>query len=253
MNPIGRICYGPRGVMRAILFGAVLGALLTAAALYLVRGPGPRPLYTDVQVDSAAIVAGEPELEAGIVERILHPRVEPEVRATAPGAAAGDVAAVCLAAGYIPRSAPGPRPPGDAGGVPPGPSSPDPDPEVRQLPPPAAEPAAASVPPPSGLPPALRVQPVALGVRSAVVGRRQSEFWLPLSDGSLVRETYRIRPPYTLRVDGDSLVVRGTRGWWIRELAPLALCAAGAWGSVELDSPVPAAVGCGIAVAVELR
>lgn len=241
--------------MRAILFGAVLGALLTAAALDLLGwvGPGPRPpAYTAVEVDSAAIVAGEPELEAGIVERILHPRVEPEVRATAPGAATGDVAAFCAAAGYVQRSAPGPRPPGEAGGVPPGPSSPVPDPEIRQIPP-AAEPAAASVPPPSGLPPALRVQPVALGVRSAVVGRRQSEFWLPLSDGSLVRETYRIRPPYTLRVDGDSLVVRGTRGWWIRELAPLALCAAGAWGSLELDSPVPAAVGCGIAVAVELR
>jgi len=239
--------------MRSGVIGAALGALLTLAALYLVRGPGPHPLYTDVQVDSAAIVAGEPELEAGIVERILHPRVEPEVRATAPGAAAGDVAAVCVAAGYVQRSAPGPRPPGEAGGVPPGPASPDPDPEVRQLPPPAADPAAAPLPPPSGLPPALRVHPVALGVRSAVVGRRQSEFWLPLSSGDLVRETYRIRPPYTFRVDGDSLVVRGTRGWWIRELAPLALCAAGAWGSVEVDSPVPAAVGCGLAVAIELR
>src|SRR5690606_40158209 len=124
-------------------------------------GPGPHPLYTDVQVDSAAIVAGEPEIEAGIVERILHPRVEPEVRATAPGAAAGDVAAFCLAAGYVERSAPGPRPPGEAGGIPPGPSSPVPDPEVRQLPPPAADPAAAPLPPPSGLPHALRVQPVA--------------------------------------------------------------------------------------------
>src|SRR5690606_8624041 len=136
---------------------------------------------------------------------------------------------------------------------PPGPSSPVLDPEIRQLPPPAAEPAAASVPPPSGLPPALRVQPLALGVRSAVVGRRQSEFWLPLSSGDLVRETYRIRPPYKLRVDGDSLVIRGTRGWWIRELAPLALCAAGTWGALELDSPVPAAVGCGLGVAIELR
>lgn len=248
----------PRGIT-----GAVLGALLMLALLYLLGwvGPGPRPpAYTDVEVDSAMIVQGEPEVEVGIVQSIVTKRSEPTVRATASGAAAGDVASFCIAAGfaYPAGSAPGNPPPGQAGGVPPRDSLPFPDPEItadRLSPPAPAAPAATPVPSPSGLPPALRPMPhaLALGARSGAIGRRQSEFWLPTSAGDLVRETYRVRPPFTFRVDGDSLVIRESRFGWIRELEPLALCAAGGVASYKLDSRLPVFVGCGLGAIRALR
>lgn len=251
-----------RGIHR--LAGPALGALLTLVALYLLQcwSPGPRPpAYTDVQVDSVTIVAGEPDADAGLLEGLVRPRAEPTVRATARGAAAGDVASFCLAAGYaLPdpdRSAPGFAPPGPAGGDPAGDALPYPYPETAGPPPPTATSAPAAAPrwPPSGLPPALLPRPpaIALGARSGTVGRRQSEFWLPTSSGDLVRETFAVRPPFQFRVDGDSLVVRGSRFWWVRALAPVALCAGGAGFSLQLDSPLPAAAGCALGAVIAIR
>lgn len=237
------------------LLGPCIGAIAAVALLWVLGlldlGPEP-PRYSDVVVDSVTIVQGEPDADVGFVESLARPRVEPVQRAAAPDAAAGDIAAFCRAAGYrlatttIDRSAPGPRPPGNAGGAPPGDALPSPAPELAQ---PAAEPST----PPSGLPPALQLPPVALGARSGIVGRRESEYWLPLSDGSLVRETYDVRPPYRWRVDGDSLVLQRSRWALLADLAPLALCAGGAWGSIEADSWVPATVGCGLGVAITVR
>ena len=234
------------------LLGPCIGALAAVALLWILGlldlGPEP-PRYRSVVVDSSAIVQGEPDADVGRLEGLARPRVDPVVRATAPGAAAGDVASFCRAAGYelatSERSAPGPRPPGAAGV----PTVGDALPAPSEAPQPAAELST----PPSGLPPALQLPPVALGARSGVVGRRQFETWIPLSDGSLVRETYDVRPPYRWRVDGDSLVLQRNRLSWIRDLAPVALCAAGAWGSIESGSAVPAAVGCGLGVVITVR
>jgi hypothetical protein len=253
-------------IPRGILSGA-LGAVLVAGLLYLLGWLDPNggaPRYRDVQVDSAAIVEDEPDPDVGLLESMVRPRVEPETRATAANAAAGDVAAFCQAAGYrlatsLDRSAPGPRPPGTAGGVPPGDPLPSPTPE---LPTAAAMPDAAGLPgdsaalaqPHSGLPPALqpRPSPIALA-RSGRIGTRETDLWLVRSDGDLVRESYRVRPPVTFRLDGDSAIVQGTALWWVRPAASLASCAAGGWLSLELNSPVPLAAGCAVGFWIAVR
>src|SRR5690606_36205569 len=106
-------------------FGFAAAFLPLGAWLRGCWAPEPAIVYRDVVVDSAELVRGEPDTDVGLLERLAHPVARPEQRATAPGAAAGDVRAFCLAAGYPPatsdRSAPGEPAPGPSGGVPPGP------------------------------------------------------------------------------------------------------------------------------------
>lgn len=237
--------------------GFAIAFLALGAWLRGCWGPEPAIVYRDVVVDSAVIVRGEPDADVGLLERIAHPVARPEQRATAPGAAAGDVARFCLAAGYVPpstdRSAPGDPASGPAGGVPPGVSLPSPHPELAGAPT-APAPAAAPSEPPSGLPHALRPEPetVAL-IRSGRVGLRETELWLVRSSGDLVRESYRVRPPVTFRVDGDSVVVQDARFWWLKPLATIGLCAAGGYVAVRAETAIPVAVGCGAGVVIAVR
>lgn len=226
----------PRGI-----FGTVVGAILMLAALNLLGwGPAPRgPAYPVVQVDSAAIVQDEPDAEVGIIERVTRPVRRPDVVATAPGAAMGDVRALCSAAGWI---LPGPLP------------APDPEIPTAGVSPDAPKPTPALPRPPSGIPPALRPQmpPVALA-RSGTVGWHETELWLVRSDGALVRQTHSARPPVSWRLDGDSAIVQGSRFWMLRALAPVALCAGGGWLALEMESALPLAAGCGVGVAIAVR
>lgn len=249
----------PRGIRAALLVG--LGAAVTWALLAL-PGRGPGPAYRDVVVDSASITRGEPDPDVGLLEGLARPRAQPIVRATAPGAAVGDVAAFCLAAGFAPvgtdRSAPGLAPPGPAGGAPPGDSPALPAPEISADAPPAAvasAPAAAPVRPPSGLPPALLPRPPAIPlIRSLRCGRCKGvELWGITSAGDAWHQSYDARGTVTATTRGADVVVRGDRLWWIEALAPVAVCAAGAWASLELDSSIPAAAGCALGAALVIR
>ena len=240
----------------ALGIGAVV-CILLGAWLRGCWAPAPAVVYPDVVVDSAELVRGEPDAEAGLLERVTRPVARPEQRATAPGAAAGDVARFCLAAGYQPatsdRSPPGEHAPGPAGGVPPGASPSSSSPELSGAP---SAPAHAAAPsePPSGIPPALRPDPVAIAlIRSGRVGLRETELWLVRSSGDLVRESYRVRPPVTFRADGDSVVVQDARFWWLKPLATIGLCAAGGYVAARTESAVPVAVGCGLGAAIAVR
>lgn len=269
----------PRGILRETI-GPSIGALVMLAALWalglLELGPKP-PGFADVVVSPEAIQEGEPNSDVGLVEGLVRPRAEPTVRATAPGAAANDVLAFCRAAGFGPTvtspetnldvanisarnaSAPGSRPPGLAGGAPPGDPLPSPAPESPTAAPSAPALAAsrdsAAPAPRSGLPPALRASPSPLlFARSGVVGWRRSEFWTVSSSGDLGRQTFDgLWPPVRFRADGDSLLVQGARFGWLRIVGPVALCAAGGYAALELDSPVPLAAGCGLGIYVGVR
>lgn len=244
----------PRAV--ALGIGAVV-CILLGAWLRGCWAPGPAVVYRDVVVDSAELVRGEPDAQAGLLERVVRPVARPEQRATAPGAAAGDVRTFCLAAGYVPpstdRIAPGEHAPGPAGGVPPGASPTSSSPELAGAPTAPAH-AAAPSEPPSGLPPALRPDPAAVAlIRPGRVGLRETELWIVRSSGDLVRESYRGRPPVTFRVDGDSVVVQDARFWWLKPLATIGLCAAGGYVGIRTESTIPVAVGCGLGAAIAVR
>lgn len=236
--------------------GFAIAFLALGAWLRGCWAPEPAVVYRDVVADSAVIVGGEPDADVGLLERVAHPVARPEQRATAPGAAAGDVARFCLAAGYtLPtgRSAPGEPAPGPAGGVPPGASPSSSSPELAGTPTAPAH-AAAPSEPPSGLPPALRPDPVAIAlIRSGRVGLRETELWLVRSSGDLVRESYRVRPPVTFRAAGDSVVVQDARFWWLKPLATIGLCAAGGYAGVRTESTIPVVVGCGLGAAIAVR
>lgn len=60
-------------------------------------------------------------------------------------------------------------------------------------------------------------------VRSLRYDGRDLEVWGPLSTGDLWRGSYRVHAPLTARVDGDSLLVRSARLWWVRPAAKGAL------------------------------
>jgi len=90
-------------------------------------------------------------------------------------------------------------------------------------------------------------------VRSGRVGLRETELWIVRSSGDLVRESYRVRPPLTFRVAGDSVVVQDARFWWLRPLAAVGVCAAGGYAAARTESAVPVAVGCGLGVAIAVR
>jgi hypothetical protein len=217
---------------------ALAGALACLAALHLLgwRPASDVPHYPRVQVDSAAVVQGEPSPEPGRLDRITRPVSRPEVVATAPGAAAGDVAGFCGAAGWSP----------------PGATPPLPEIATKGTVPPTVSAPTAATQPRSGIPSALTVQPQSL-LRSATIGRRTTDVWGVSSSGDLWRSTHRARPPVSIRVAGDSAVVQGYRGWWVRALAPVALCGAGGWLGVETGSRIPVVAGCGIGVYVAVR
>ena len=61
--------------------------------------------------------------------------------------------------------------------------------------------------------------PPALLLRSGSFDGSDLEQWGPLSNGDLWRGSYRVHAPLTWRVDGDSLIVRGKRTWWVRPAA----------------------------------
>src|SRR5690606_4366658 len=146
--------------------------------------------------------------------------------------------------------------PGPAGGVPPRASLPSPHPALAGAPPAPTAPAPAAAPsePPSGLPHALRPDRAAVAlIRSGRVGLRETELWLVRSSGDLVRESYRVRPPVTFRVDGDSVVVQNARFWWLKPLATIGLCAAGGLVAAKSESAAPVAVGCGAGFAIAVR
>jgi hypothetical protein len=216
---------------------ALAGALACLAALHLLgwRPASDLPHYPRVTVDSAAVVQGEPSPEPGRLDRITRPVSRPEVVATAPGAARGDVAGFCGAAGWILPGATPPLPETATTGTPPTVSAPT-----------------AATGPHSGIPSALRVQPQSL-LRSATIGRRTTDVWGVSSSGGLWRSTHRARPPVSIRVAGDSAVVQGYRGWWVRALAPVTLCAGGGWLSIETGSRVPLYAGCGLGVYIAVR
>lgn len=60
-------------------------------------------------------------------------------------------------------------------------------------------------------------------VRSLSYNGKDLEVWGPLSSGDLWRGSYRVHSPLTARVDGDSLLVRGSRTWWVKPAAKGAL------------------------------
>ena len=116
----------------ALGIGAVICMLLSA----WLRGcwePEPAIVYRGVVVDSAVASAASPLQMSASSNVSPAPFARPEQQVTATGAAAGDVAWFCLAAGYTPpthRSAPGEPAPGSAGGLPAG-ALPSPDlPEI---------------------------------------------------------------------------------------------------------------------------
>ncbi len=59
----------------------------------------------------------------------------------------------------------------------------------------------------------------ALLLRSLTYDGHDLELWGPLSNGDLWRGSYRVHAPLTARVDGDSLLVRGQRLWWVKPAA----------------------------------
>lgn len=224
---------------------ALLGALATLAALYLLgwRPGSDLPHYPRVIADSASVVQGEPSASPGVIDRITRPVSRPEVVATAPGAATGDVAAFCGAAGWSPP-----------GATPPLPETATEETAIPTVSAPAAATPTMPARPHSGIPPALRVQPMPVALaRSGRTTHRVTDLWLASSTGDLIRSTHRVRPPVTWRADGDSVIVQGSRTWWVRPLGSLALCAGGGWIGAELGSVAPVVVGCGIGVAVAVR
>lgn len=60
-------------------------------------------------------------------------------------------------------------------------------------------------------------------VRSLTYNGRDLEVWGPLSTGDLWRGSYRAHAPLSARVDGDSLLVRSARLWWVKPAAKGAL------------------------------
>lgn len=215
------------------LLPALLGAALAVLALHLL-GWGPRssvPTFPAVIVDSAQVVRGEPTASPGLVERVVRPVAKAEVRATAPGAAAGDVLAFCASAGWNPPGAPAPVPE-----------------DTTHSP----VPASALPTPPSGIPPALHVPAVSL-IRSAAIEWRTTDVWGVSSSGALWRSTHHARPPVSIRAVGDSVIVQGSRLWWVRPVGSVALCAGGGWLGAETGSVVPVAVGCTLGAAVAVR
>lgn len=222
----------PRGIIPALA-----GALLSHGALYLLgwRAPSDTPHYPRVQVDSATIVQHEPTPEPGRMQQITRPVSRPDVVATAPGAAAGDVAAFCVAAGWSPKSD-----------------------EKRTTPTVPVTKAAPAVTKAADaattLPPALQVQqlPQSL-IRSGTIGRRTTDLWGVSSSGNLWRASYQVRAPINFRVAGDSVVVQGARFWWVRPLGGIALCGAGGWIGAEVGSRVPVVAGCGAGAWIAVR
>lgn len=203
---------------------------LGAAAMWLlltVRGciaGDPEPAYTDVVVDSTAIVEGEPDTDVGRLESITRPAAVAEVSATAPGAARGNVAAFCRSAGW--------QPPGSStetvaqrtttGGPDRGARSPAPDPEDSTAPTPSVPAPAVDltgdslpgVPPPASGLPSVRTRllpdPVLLA-RSGVFDGRRLDLRLVSSAGALIHRRWPCRAPCSFRVDGAAVVVQGSR------------------------------------------
>lgn len=231
--------------------GLAIAFLALGAWLRGCWTPEPAVVYRDVVVDSADIVRGEPDAQAGLLERLTRPVARPEQRATAPGAAAGDVRAFCLAAGYQPatsdRSAPGEPAPGPAGGVPPDGSDFS---TGNQEHPPAPSP----TPPTPRLPHGLQPDPATVAlIRSGRFDGGTLVLWAVTSAGDLRRETFRVRAPFQFAMAGDSAAVQGYRFWWLKPAASIGLCAAGGYLGARTESAIPVAVGCGLGAAIAVR
>jgi hypothetical protein len=61
----------------------------------------------------------------------------------------------------------------------------------------------------------LRVPDARLLIRSGRYDGRELTVWGPTSSGDLKRIDYRARAPLSWVVDGDSVLVRSARAWWI--------------------------------------
>jgi hypothetical protein len=61
----------------------------------------------------------------------------------------------------------------------------------------------------------IRVPDRRLLIRSGRYDGRELTVWGPTSSGDLKRIDYRARAPLSWVVDGDSVVVRSARAWWI--------------------------------------
>lgn len=224
---------GALGIPREILRVAFLVVLVSLTSFVLGRcSADPESVFVTV-TDSSKVVAGETPAEPlPLPQRVTTTTEQPVARAIAAGAARVDVATFCAAAGW---TQPGASPPApledvsaaaiaDTPGVPP-----------------------ASAPPASTSPLPVRPSVVAL-IRSGEVDRTSAVLRLVESDGDLRADRFRVRPPFQFRVDGDSLIVRGSRFGILRDLVPIALCAGGGWVSHRLDRWEPLAAGCALGV-----
>lgn len=208
---------------------AVLAGMLFAFALQNLFGPKP-PQFESIQVDRAAIEKGEPDAKVSTMEKITTPAVKPVLHATAAGAARNDVVSFCTAAGIALSGARPPAPAEVPGAV----VRPTVAPPVQS----ADSPRTPAPEPPSASLPAIAFP------RSGTATRRSMEFWSVSSSGDLDRTFYRVRYPVTWKADGDSLLVQSSRFGVVRELAPIAPCAAGGALSGKTNSVLPAAIGC---------
>jgi hypothetical protein len=164
------------------LVSPLLWAVVGALALWTLWSPRPEVRYDTVVVTRAQIEEREPRVELRYVDRIQYVTVEPEVVAESPDGGESDVDAFCATA--------------------------------------VADAVRAREPSPSL--PAL-APPRVLLLRS---GSLQAGRWFgadhltltgPTSLGGLQQQDYRVRGSYSWVVDGDQVIVRQGRWWWVRE------------------------------------
>lgn len=210
-------------------FGGRAAWLLAGAlALYLIQPDPPDPRFDHVIVSAQDILEGEPEPEVRWRDRIVYRTPTPRMIADAIDAGQLEVDAFCAEAIA------------EALGS-----------DAQNRPLTAADPAPADSPAVSREPvePVRTVPERRILLRSGRVdpswwpfGLGEDELTLvgPLSDGTLRELTYDVRPGYSWRASGDTLVMRVPRTSRLKQIGRDLLLVAGGMGLCEVGISVPA-------------